>query len=79
MQIFMLEIFAQTMTKRRNFIGGESHVIAVQPPLSKDQRFTNIIKYPYLLGRQRPANKCLKSFEDNFSTQYHKIILKQIW
>ena len=46
--------------------------------LLKDQRFTNIIKYPYLLGRQRPDNKCLKSFEDNFSTQYNKIILKQI-
>ena len=46
--------------------------------LSKDQRFTNIIKYPYLLGRQGPANKCLKSFEDNFSTQYNNAILKKI-
>ena len=33
MQIFMLKIFAKTMTKWRNFIGRESHVIAVQPPL----------------------------------------------
>ena len=34
MQIFMQKSLAQTMSKSRDFIGRENHVIAVQPPLT---------------------------------------------
>ena len=34
MQIFVLKSFAKTMPKKRDFIRRESHVKAVQPPLT---------------------------------------------